>query len=152
MNLCFLFEEKHVNHNIKSFNQMDNYDDKDKINKQLIKLRKYIDNNKEKINNIMKICNNIINTYEILYNIRKYIFDNINKKFRNIQKIKNQQFINNDIIYNIETIINTNNIDNQLSKIIIDIFNFSNSLKTQAKYQKLMKNLIIHINLKEIHN
>lgn len=130
---------------------MENYDDKDKINKQLIKLRNYIDYMKEKINNIINICNNIIKNYEILYNIRKDIFDNINKKFRNIQKLKNQQFINNDINYNIESIINTNNIDNQISRIILDIFNFLIHIKHNLKYQKQMINLIIHINLKEIH-
>ena len=106
---------------------------------------------KEKINNIINICNNIIKNYEILYNIRKDIFDNINKKFRNIQKLKNQQFINNDINYNIESIINTNNIDNQISRIILDIFNFLIHIKHNLKYQKQMINLIIHINLKEIH-
>ena len=104
-NLCFLCEEKHNNHNTKYFNQMDNYDDKNKLNEQLIKFRENINNLKEKINNIINICNKVVDNYEIVYNIKKDIYNNINRKFRNIQKLENQKFINNIIDDDLQSII-----------------------------------------------
>lgn len=108
MNLCFICEkEKHSSHIVKSFNQMDNNDDKNKLNKKIKKFREKIDNMKMIINNIINICNKVIDSYEIFYNINKDIYDNINIKYRNIQKLKNQEFINNEI-----------EIDNELDSII----------------------------------
>ena len=134
--LCFLCEENHINHKIKSFNQMDNYDDKDKIKKILIKLRENIDNMKEKINNITNICNKIISAYEILYNIKKDTYDNINRKFRNIQKIINQKFIINENDFDFELFINQKNFDKKYMKIVREIFN-SNISKKSASHKDL---------------
>ena len=130
--LCFLCEENHLNHKIISFNKMDNYDDKDKINKLLIKLKEHIDNMKEKINNITNICNKIISAYEILYNIKKGIYENINRKFRNIQKIKNQKFINNENNFDLEMLINEDNFDKKYLKIVKEIFNLNISKKSDT--------------------
>ena len=121
MNLCFICEkEKHSSHIVKSFNQMDNNDDKNKLNKKIKKFREKIDNMKMIINNIINICNKVIDSYEIFYNINKDIYDNINIKYRNIQKLKNQEFINNEIEIDneLDSIIKEKNIESQFSKIL----------------------------------
>ena len=121
MNLCFICEkEKHSSHIVKSFNQMDNNDDKNKLNKKIKKFREKIDKMKMIINNIINICNKVIDSYEIFYNINKDIYDNINIKYRNIQKLKNQEFINNEIEIDneLDSIIKEKNIESQFSKIL----------------------------------
>ena len=146
MNLCFICEkEKHSSHIVKSFNQMDNNDDKNKLNKKIKKFKEKIDNMKMIINNIINICNKVIESYEIFYNINKDIYDNINIKYRNIQKLKNQEFINNEIeIYNeLDSIIKEKNIESQFSKILkiyskledhnYDNFNSDDSIIIQYK-------------------
>ena len=146
MNLCFICEkEKHGSHIVKSFNQMDNNDDKNKLNKKIKKFREKIDNMKMIINNIINICNKVIDSYEIFYNINKDIYDNINIKYRNIQKLKNQEFINNEIEIDneLDSIIKEKNIESQFSKILkiyskledhnYDNFNSDDSIIIQYK-------------------
>ena len=146
MNLCFICEkEKHSSHIVKSFNQMDNNDDKNKLNKKIKKFREKIDNMKMIINNIINICNKVIDSYEIFYNINKDIYDNINIKYRNIQKLKNQEFINNEIEIDneLDSIIKEKNIESQFSKILkiyskledhnYDNFNSDDSIIIQYK-------------------
>ena len=146
MNLCFICEkEKHSSHIVKSFNQMDNNDDKNKLYKKIKKFREKIDNMKMIINNIINICNKVIDSYEIFYNINKDIYDNINIKYRNIQKLKNQEFINNEIEINneLDSIIKEKNIESQFSKILkiyskledhnYDNINSDNSILIQYK-------------------
>ena len=146
MNLCFICEkEKHNSHIVKSFNQMDNNDDKNKLNKKIKKFREKIDNMKMIINNIINICNKVIESYEIFYNINKDIYDNINIKYRNIQKLKNQEFINNEIEIDneLDSIIKEKNIESQFSKILkiyskledhnYDNFNSDDSIIIQYK-------------------
>jgi len=149
MNLCFICEkEKHSSHIVKSFNQMDNNDDKNKINKKIKKFREKIDNMKMIINNIINICNKVIDSYEIFYNINKDIYDNINIKYRNIQKLKNQEFINNEIEIDneLDSIIKEKNIESQFSKILkiyskledhnYDNFNSDDSILIQYKIEE----------------
>ena len=149
MNLCFICEkEKHGSHIVKSFNQMDNNDDKNKINKKIKKFREKIDNMKMIINNIINICNKVIDSYEIFYNINKDIYDNINIKYRNIQKLKNQEFINNEIEIDneLDSIIKEKNIESQFSKILkiyskledhnYDNFNSDDSIIIQYKIEE----------------
>ena len=61
---------------------------------------------KEKVNKFIIACNKVIESFEILYNIKKDIIANNNLKQRNLQNFVNQKFLNNQIDNDIETIIN----------------------------------------------
>ena len=134
-NLCFICEENHNTHKIKSFKNLF-YEDKDKLKEELDKFKKNIDIMKEKINNFKQICDKVIESYNILYSIKKVIYDNINLKKRNIHNLNNQKIFINQINEDIEQIIKEINIT----------FNFSHLLNIyeQIEYNKqIHKNYII---------
>ena len=88
------------------------------------------------INNFKQICDKVIESYNILYSIKKVIYDNINLKKRNIHNLNNQKMFINQINEDIEQIIKEINIT----------FNFSHLLNIyeQIEYNKQMhKNDII---------
>ena len=117
MNICHLCEEKHRNHSIKYFNQIEKTD-KEKLNEQLTKLRNNINFMKINMKKIIDVCSKVLDSYEILYDIKKEIYDNIDDKYTNIQQLNNQKFINNEIDEDIEDIIKEKNLDNQFSKML----------------------------------
>ena len=140
-NLCFICEQKHNNHKIKSFKNMF-IDDKNKSNGELDNFKENIKTLKELINNFINICNKVVESYEILYNIKKEIYDNINFKQRNFQSWYNQKFIINQINDDIKGIINEINYDNNFSKIL--------KIYEQIEFKKKIKNdLLIRYKIKE---
>jgi len=116
-NLCFQCGDKHINHDIKYFNQMFKSNNKEKLHEYLVKFRNDIDKLKKDVNNIIDIFNKVIDNYEFLYNIKKNIIDNMDKKFRNFQTLNNQDFIykNEEELFNI---INSKNTENQIINIL----------------------------------
>ena len=58
------------------------------------------------VNKFIIACNKVIESFEILYNIKKDIIANNNLKQRNLQNFVNQKFLNKQIDNDIETIIN----------------------------------------------
>ena len=131
-NLCFICEENHNNHNVQTFRKLFN-ESKNKLNEELIKLRENINIMKQKINDFVNICNKVVESYEILYNIKKDIYENINLKQRNIQNWNNQKFINNEINDDIEIII----------KELNNNYNFTKLLSIYKQINKYQKYILI---------
>ena len=131
-NLCFQCGDKHINHDIKYFNQMVKENNKEKIKENLDKFRNDIDKLKKDVKNISDMFNKVIENYEYLYSIKKNIIENMDKKFRNFQTLNNQEFIYNNE-EDLVNIINSKNIENQLINI----------LKTYQKMTKYEFSLII---------
>ena len=129
--LCALCEGKHKEHNIKNFNQIENSNDISKLNEQLIKLRNNINIMKINIKKIIDICVKVIDNYEILYNIKKEIYDSIDNKYTNLQKINNQKFICNEIDNDLEDIMRENKLDYQFSKIL----KIYNKIETKKEFK-----------------
>ena len=116
-NLCFLCEDKHKNHQIQTFRNLFN-EDTNKLNEGLTKFKENINIMKQIINDFVNICNKVVESYEILYNIKKDIYENINLKQRNLQNWINQKFINNQINDDIEIIINELNNNYNFAKLL----------------------------------
>ena len=116
-NLCFQCGDKHINHDIKYFNQMFKSNNKEKLHEYLVKFRNDIDKLKKDVNNIIDIFNKVLDNYEFIYNIKKNMIDNMDKKFRNFQTLNNQDFIYNNE-EELVNIINSKNIENQISNIL----------------------------------
>ena len=74
------------------------------------------------INKFIIACNKVIESFEILYNIKKDIYANNNLKQRNLQNVVNQKFLNNQIDIDIETIINEIKTNNNFTEIL-NIYN-----------------------------
>ena len=156
-NLCFLCEDKHKNHQIQTFRNLFN-EDTNKLNEGLTKFKENINIMKQKINDFVNICNKVVESYEILYNIKKDIYENINLKQRNLQNWINQKFINNQINDDIEIIINELNNNYNFAKLLniykqIKDPNTNNQIKEINLY-KLIKNENIYnqnISNEQIH-
>ena len=97
-------------------------DEKNKSNEEIKKFRDNINFLKDIVNKFIIVCNKVIESFEILYNIKKDINDNINLKQRNLQNFINQKFLNNQIDNDIETIINEINTNNNFIGIL-NIYN-----------------------------
>jgi len=161
-NLCFNCEDEHEGHNQKYYRQLKKGSN-EILKKELESFKEKIDIMISKINNIINICNTVKNGFEVLYNIKKNIFDSMNKNYRNYQLINNQDFINkyDDDLDSIikETKIENNFLDvlcyyNYFSKIYTknDINKFKakknseekdNIIKKQESLLKSKDNLII---------
>ena len=94
-NLCYTCEEKHNNHSITDFKKLRM--NKDELEKEISNLREFINKAKiivdEEIKNYKEKWNKVINNYEIIYKIKKDLFELMENKERNYQKLKNQEFI-----------------------------------------------------------
>ena len=130
-NLCFICEDNHKNHKIQTFRNLFN-EDKNKLNEGLSKFKENINIMKQKINNFVNSCNKVVESYEILYNIKKDIFENINLKQRNLQNWNNQKFINNQTNDDIGIIINE-----------LNNFNFTKLLNVYKQIELKHQNYII---------
>ena len=117
-NLCSLCEGKHKEHGIKKFSEIGNNYDKNKLNEQLVKLGNSINMMKINIKKIIDVCVKVVENCEILYNIKKEIYENIDDKYVNFQSINNQKFIYNEIDKDIEDIFKENKLDYQFSKLL----------------------------------
>jgi len=126
-NICMYCENEHKNH--KSIYYGDILPDiNDEIKEYIDKLKKEIEDIKNKLNNIM---NNIMDNINIYYNIYNNIIDNYKKKRKNYEILQNINEFNNYnkiIIKDIKEIINDKDINNKL-KNIINIYNKINKIK-----------------------
>ena len=130
-NICMYCENEHKNH--KSIYYGDILPDiNDEIKEYIDKLKKEIEDIKNKLNNIM---NNIMDNINIYYNIYNNIIDNYKKKRKNYEILQNINEFNNYnkiIIKDIKEIINDKDINNKL-KNIINIYNKINKIE-EIKY------------------
>ena len=143
-NLCFVCEDKHNMHEIQSFKNLFT-DEKNKSNEEIKKFRDNINFLKDIVNKFIIACNKVIESFEILYNIKKEINDNINLKQRNLQNFVNHKFLNNQIDDDIETIINEINTNNNFTGIL-NIYNqiqFRNYIIIKYKVEKDQKEIKI---------
>ena len=136
-NLCFVCEDKHNKHEIQSFKNLFNKEN-NKSNEELEKFKENINILKEIVNKFIIACNKVIESFEILYNIKKDIYANNNLKQRNLQNVVNQKFLNNQIDIDIETIINEIKTNNNFTEIlnIYNQFQFRNYIIIKYKIEK----------------
>ena len=114
--------------------------DKEEKKKEINELRKIIDAMNENIKDIINQLKKVMENIEIYYRICENIINNYNIKNRNYEILKNmKEIINKNIIKDINNVINENEIKNKFIKII-DIYN------KMKKEEKKRKNEIIKIN------
>ena len=111
----------HDNHDIIYYNKL--ISDKEVINKEKDELRKIIDRFNENIKDIINELNTVMENIEIYYRICENIINNYNIKNRNFEVLQNmKEIINKEIINDIKQIIKATDIKNKFNKII-DIYN-----------------------------
>ena len=118
-NICLSCEDNHTDHkttSLKDIKRTIKYLNKN--NAQVETFRDNINIMKEKIKKIIDICNKVIDTYDILYNIIKDIDDRFKQDHLNFQLLENYNIINNEFDKDIEPIIKENDIINQFSNIL----------------------------------
>ena len=139
--ICMSCDEKHDEHEIKFYQKM-RYN-KEQLNEIVINTRKNIDKLNKLINEfkekLEKIKKNMENFYEIIDVIQK----TADSKYRNYNKLFNINFIiNNNINKDIQNIINENN----NNKIITKLLNFFDrrDIKNQINFNKIGEQEIHH--------
>ena len=120
INLCYICEEKHFKHNITDFKKLRK--NKEDLEKAILSIREYINKAKQivdaDIKNYKNRWNKIIQNYEIIYKIKKDIFECLEKGQRNLQNLINQNFIIKNLEQDLNSIINANNIIDRYKNVL----------------------------------
>ena len=140
-NLCLECEESHKIHKQKYFKELMEKN-KENIKNELQIMNDKINLMKSKINEIINICTTVKNNYEIIFRIKKTIYENTNKNYTNYQEIMNQKFINNDFLQDLNLLIN----ENKTMSIFENILNLKEKM---VKSEELKNYIIIKYKIKE---
>ena len=153
INLCMLCEKNHNNNNHKIIYYKDIIPNENIIKEEINKFRKKIDKFKNKIENIIKMLDKVIENIEIYYKINTEIINNFEFNNRNYQILQNINEIKNNIeINDINQMINDNNIDNELKKIIYLYNEMTTKLYNNNNIQSNENNIKSKEEKKEIEN
>ena len=125
-NYCFSCEEEHDEHETISLSKL--RPNIDEVKNNLIKMKKEIDLFNNKVKQIIKKLNELINIMNIYYEINNNVLNSYNKQNRNFQIFKNIKNINinNEFFQELIKINNIKNFDEQ-SFNIIELSNKINS-------------------------
>ena len=116
INICLSCESEHINHNTISI-----MPDLNKLRKEINELKEKINIFTNNINNLIKKLKKIIENINIYYKIYEKIINKYENKKRNYELLKNiNEINNNEIIKDINEI--NNNFDNKLNNIM-EIYN-----------------------------
>ena len=141
LNICWLCEKEHLEHDIISYGEMI-YDDNE-IKKYMNKLRETIDIFKKNIEEIIDKLNKVKENIEIFYNINNDIIKNHDKRNRNYEILQNiKEIKNNNILEELIKINKDINIGNKINNII-------NTYNLMYKKRISEINKIYYINGKE---
>ena len=129
INICNQCETNHGNHKMIKFQDITpNKNSADKLKLKIEQFKKKIDILNNKMNEIKKIFNKVIENLEIYYKINYDILKNYEAQSKNYYILQNINDIQNNIdIKEMESIINDNNFNNQFQNIIY-IYNKMNNI------------------------
>ena len=118
INICPSCEEEHSNHDGTYFGKI--ISKKKDLQAELDELKKYIDKFNRDFMEIMDILNNVKETFDTYYKIKKDIIENFNNKFKNYELLMNLKEISNndDIIKDINQIISKDGVKNKFNSIL----------------------------------
>ena len=148
--LCFSCEEAHNNHEIKDFRKLKK--NNEDLEKEINKFGEYIDKAKqvvqEDIKNYADIWNKVMNNFEIIYRMKKDLFDIIKKNQRNYENLSNQEFIIKKFDNDFNEIINANDINDRYQKIL----NIYQQMETKNIFKEVEYTNILLIKYKKNKN
>ena len=117
-NLCVSCENDHSQHEVIPFSKL--MKNKNELIKQNTNLKKDVDNFKKIINDITKKLNKVRDNIDIYFDINKMLINSTKRTYRNYEELVSINEINNNntIQTDINSIINENNINNQIKGIM----------------------------------
>ena len=117
-NLCVSCENDHSQHEVIPFSKL--MKNKNELIKQNTNLKKDVDNFKKIINDITKKLNKVRDNIDIYFDINKMLINSTKRTYRNYEELVSINEINNNntIQADINSIINENNINNQIKGIM----------------------------------
>ena len=117
-NLCVSCENDHGQHEVIPFSKL--MKNKNELIKQNTNLKKDVDNFKKIINDITKKLNKARDNIDIYFDINKMLINSTKRTYRNYEELVSINEINNNntIQTDINSIINENNINNQIKGIM----------------------------------
>ena len=117
-NLCVSCENEHSQHEVIPFSKL--MKNKNELIKQNTNLKKDVDNFKKIINDITKKLNKVRDNIDIYFDINKMLINSTKRTYRNYEELVSINEINNNntIQTDINSIINENNINNQIKGIM----------------------------------
>ena len=117
-NLCVSCENDHSQHEVIPFSKL--MKNKNELIKQNTNLKKDVDNFKKIINDITEKLNKVRDNIDIYFDINKMLINSTKRTYRNYEELVSINEINNNntIQEDINSIINENNINNQIKGIM----------------------------------
>ena len=117
-NLCVSCENDHSQHEVIPFSKL--MKNKNELIKQNTNLKKDVDNFKKIINDITEKLNKVRDNIDIYFDINKMLINSTKRTYRNYEELVSINEINNNntIQTDINSIINENNINNQIKGIM----------------------------------